>query len=285
MDYPPLFHAADSASRTGQAWYTRLTEADLVLVLIAAFAIGIGSIGSSIWRQAMALTAAICLASAVILRWVNRARRPDRNWFDARAVAESVKTAAWRYAMRAEPFEGGDSTSSERFVAELQEIMAARPDLRLEPSNAPGGQVTSSMREVRSKPFEERKLLYIKDRVSDQVAWYARRSRVHRRRAQLWFVVGLSGELLAVLFAIIRVVDLSAINLVGFLTALAASATAFAQLHRNDEVGRSYGLASQELSSIQTLIEDCNEAAFDALVRNAEGAISREHTMWIAKRN
>src|SRR5690606_15189811 len=37
-------------------------------------------------------------------------QKPDRIWYNARAVAESVKTLTWRYMMRAEPFQATEET-------------------------------------------------------------------------------------------------------------------------------------------------------------------------------
>ncbi len=70
-----------------------------------------------------------------------------------------------------------------------------------------------------------------------------------------------------------------------FLVAVAAAFTAWAQIGRHDELRTSYALACQELLTIKSLAanvttqEDLNNIVFDG-----EGAISREHTMWIAKR-
>jgi hypothetical protein len=73
--------------------------------------------------------------------------------------------------------------------------------------------------------------------------------------------------------------------LVGPLLALAAAFTAWTQLERNDELRQSYALANQELLSIKALAGTVDtEEGLAKLVSNGEGAISREHTMWIAKR-
>jgi SMODS and SLOG-associating 2TM effector domain 1 len=73
--------------------------------------------------------------------------------------------------------------------------------------------------------------------------------------------------------------------LVGPLLALAAAFTAWTQLGRNDELSQSYALANQELLSIKALPGTVDtEQELVKVVRDGEGAISREHTMWIAKR-
>lgn len=66
---------------------------------------------------------------------------------------------------------------------------------------------------------------------------------------------------------------------------MAAAFTAWTQLGRNDELRLSYAIANQELLSIKALAAVVDsEQELAKLVRDGEGAISREHTMWIAKR-
>ena len=80
--------------------------------------------------------------------------------------------------------------------------------------------------------------------------------------------------------------DLARFNLLGLLAAIATAATAISQLNRHDELSKSYGLAFQELSLIDGLAERVEgEANLKKVVEDAESAISREHTMWIAKVN
>jgi hypothetical protein len=285
VEYPALFAAADAAALAGERWYARLVEIDLSLVMATALIAGIGSAVQPSWRQILAVIAVIVIGTAVILRWVNRALRRDKVWFDGRSVAESVKTASWRYMMRAAPFDINANDADGRLVSELEEILRARKDLPLDPAKSTGPQITPPMREVRKMTFDSRKAFYLERRLADQVQWYSGRASLHRSRARWWFGVGLGAEIVALIWALVRVIWTDAANLIGFFTSLAAAATAFAQLQRNDELARSYTLAAQELQLIRSLMEGANiEARFLELIENSEGAISREHTMWMAKR-
>ena len=286
VEYPALFAAADAASVSGQRWYARLVELDLGLILVAALAGGLSSMGPNNWRQLCAVVAAITVGTAAILRWVNRAMRRDKTWFDGRTVAESVKTASWRYMMRVDRFAGDDGAAEKDFVDELKDILKARSELTLDVSKSVDSQITPGMQRVRALAFDARKSFYIENRVQNQVSWYSGRAALHRRRATTWFLVGIGAEVIAVVLAVIRAVKPETVNLIGFLTSLAAGATAFGQLQRNDELTRSYALAAQELLLIKSLLSSCNdESDFEELVKSSEGAISREHTMWIAKRS
>jgi hypothetical protein len=60
---------------------------------------------------------------------------------------------------------------------------------------------------------------------------------------------------------------------------------AWTRFRRHDELSKSYSLAAQELAFLRAEVEDAtHERAFRKAVDATESAISREHTMWMAKR-
>ncbi len=213
VEYPALFVAADAAALTGERWYARLIEIDLSLVTATALIAGIGSVVQPSWRQIFAGTVVIVIGTAVILRWVNRALRRDTAWFDGRSVAESVKTASWRYMMRVAPFDQDANDADGRLVSELEEILHARKDLPLDPAKSTGPQITPAMREVRKVAFDGRKAFYLERRLADQVRWYSDRASLHRSRAKLWFGVGLGAEVITLIWALVRVIRTDTVNL------------------------------------------------------------------------
>jgi SMODS and SLOG-associating 2TM effector domain 3/SMODS and SLOG-associating 2TM effector domain 1 len=284
IEYPALLHAAEGASAAGQRWYNRLIKADLSLIVIGALVGALSSVGPTAWEQKTALVSALIIGTGAVMRWVNRSRRPDRDWFDGRAVAETLKNSSWRYMMRADPYAGSDKEADTQYIADLREVLHAGRDVPVVGVHGESGQITDAMRRIREEPFDGRRAVYLQNRVKDQIGWYSARAASHRRHASIYFAVGLGGELAAIAWAIFRVTAPNELNLIGVFTSLAAAATALNQLHHHDELGRSYALAAQELSAIFTLLQTCEEQQFTELVREAEGAISREHTMWIAKR-
>jgi hypothetical protein len=75
------------------------------------------------------------------------------------------------------------------------------------------------------------------------------------------------------------------VDLISVLAAVSAAATAWTQLGRHDELAKSYGLAAHELMVLHSRLELADsEEAFRQGVEETESAISREHTMWMAKR-
>ena len=67
---------------------------------------------------------------------------------------------------------------------------------------------------------------------------------------------------------------------------MAAAFVAWLQLKRHQELANSYALAAQELSFIAEQIQRVETAGeFSKFVSDAENAISREHTLWAARRD
>lgn len=288
-DYPSLYRAAGRASGGGQRTYKRLVGTDLSLAVLAAALGTIWVLFPAQYGTTFALAAAAILVTIIIAKLVGRQRRDDKDWFDGRAVAESVKTLTWRYVMRVAPFDD-DATCDDEFARELDAIRKARSDLQLRVDAARLGtaeQITQRMRDIRELPTEQRRGLYVEERLDEQARWYGGKSHDNRVLAEAFFWTSLAAQLVALVFAIGRVASPGAeLSLVGPLVAFAAAITAWTQLGRHDELSKSYALANQELLTIKSLADSLKaEEGLVDLVRDGEGAISREHTMWVAKRS
>jgi hypothetical protein len=285
--YPALYQAASDASRGGQNTYKRLVQADLALIVAGALLGALAFLVPTSYAAYFAAVAAIVLLGSVVDKFVAKQRSDDKEWFDGRAVAESVKSLTWRYMMRLEPFEN-DDTSDQKFIDELDAIRGARSGLQYRVSSQDDNaeQITPHMREVRQMSVEDGRDLYVKERLEDEAKWYAGKSEDNRRLANRLFWAAIAAQFVALALAVWQVASPSAgLSLVGPLLALAAAFTAWTQLERNDELRQSYALAYQELLSIKALASAVdNEQELAKLVSDGEGAISREHTMWIAKR-
>jgi hypothetical protein len=286
--YPALFRSADGASIAGQRSYIRFVRIELLLVLFGAALGCLAAINQGV-EAILPVFASLSFFAAVILKFASRDRRYDKQWFDGRAVAETVKTTAWRFMMRVPPFDD-DAAADEAFASRLQDALEAREDLHATMAGKTGAgsirQISDEMRETRRTSLRGRRDRYRRQRLRNQMDWYLRKSQFHRRRASQYFAASLVTEIAALVVAGLALVlpDLARLNLLALLAAVATTATAISQLNRHDELSKSYGLASQELSLIDGLAERADtEAELSAAVDRAEGAISREHTMWIAK--
>src|SRR5215213_7127557 len=174
-DYPALYRAADAASRRARMAHTRLVGAELIL-LVAAAAIGAGQSllpgAATGWERALP---AGLLVAALIAKLANRLQRFDEHWFDGRAVAETVKSATWRYVMGVRPYDA-EGTQPDVVLGEaLRETLAARPALAAHLHRLRTGDrqvVTERMHQIRHISPQERRGFYRTARVDDQEAWY-----------------------------------------------------------------------------------------------------------------
>ena len=116
-DFPPLYQAADLASTVAQRKFLWALGANLALLVVAA----IMSV-ANILTSTFALMQMAPLIGTLGLAIYLAVERPERIWYGARALAESVKTISWRYMMRAEPFDRDDDTDRVHFRQTLTEI-------------------------------------------------------------------------------------------------------------------------------------------------------------------
>lgn len=108
VEYPPMYRAADETSVSKQRSYFHSVKIELhLLVAVAA----VSALPWSAWLDATgrkygAVIALVLLGGALACRIVRGALKLEESWFKARALAESVKVEAWRFMMKAEPYQG-----------------------------------------------------------------------------------------------------------------------------------------------------------------------------------
>jgi hypothetical protein len=287
---PALFWAADEASLRAQRLHLRLLRADLAGLVIGAILTSFTVAPAGIAR-ALAVLGATMLTGSLVLTVILMARRGEHRWYGARFVAESVKTMSWRYMMAAEPYPSSlpEADADGRFLHDLADILAQTGPLGIHigGAGATDGQITDGMRELRRMTLDERRAAYRTFRIADQRSWYAGRSRANDASAQKMLALVIATQLGAVLCAVLLVaVPSLAFNAAGVLSAAAAACLAWLQARRHQELSQSYGVAAHELGLIAEHERHvAGETRFAEFVTDAESAISREHTLWIARRD
>lgn len=283
----PLAEAASQDSMAAQRRYMTATAAHLTCLVLAAL-FGALTIRPEPAGIDLAGAGAVgFFASAALLSAFLFGTRPDRQWYDGRAAAESMKTLAWKYSVGGSPFEvnaGEEAGLDSLFVERTKEIIRA-----LKYAKPSGGraepQITDAMRRVRSQPLESRRAQYREARIGSQQKWYAKKAEWNNRRATAWRVVVLTVEVAGVFLGLLKVTGAVEIDLLGVAAALATALGAWLQAKQHEELGRAYAVASQELGAILSLVDSKqSEADWAAFVDQSEEAISREHTLWRASR-
>ncbi len=278
-DLPGFFHDADEASRRGQRQTLLLSRVRLISAVVAAiggaFKWKIGG-GYDVWAF-VALAGFFVALFAEILLW---ATHPEQKWNAGRAVAEQIKSLVWRYAVGGAPFTGaGAKQSLQLMIAEVVSEMGKK--LPLASTNPAGAE---RREQLRAKPFADRRDTYREERVKAQLDWYRARARTNEFRANLWRMLLIAGEFVAILFAGARVMGAWDVDMSGVMAAAVAGGAAWLGLKQHENLFLGYAAAASDLALIYERLGDADEADWPAAVAEAEGAISKEHTAWLASR-
>lgn len=222
--------------------------------------------------------------SALFCEIVSATTKSEQIWYEGRAVAESVKTLAWRYSVCADPF---PQSMSDREAEELlrSRILSVTDELsaRIVFNNS-NAVITDKMIALRKSRFSERRDAYINGRTTDQRNWYANKAEFNRLRAQIWRITLVTFEALALALACSRIVGGWTIDFAGLLAAIIAASTAWVAVKQFSSLTSAYSLAANELGIQESRLNSVGEDDWPLVAADAEEAISREHTTWLASR-
>jgi hypothetical protein len=285
-DFPQLFVAADRASRSGEKMHRRGTRARLILVVSAA-ACGIGElrVGSG-HTDLLGLLTLILFILALLLEGVLWKQRPERDWYDGRALAESVKTLAWKFAVGGDPFPISmpEHEATVSFTELLDELRTPYHGLRLSP--VIGEAVTPWMSELRRSASPVRRQRYIADRVEDQQRWYSDKAMQNTRLAGIWRIVLVSLEFLGAAAALVESLTSLGLDFAPTLAAAVGAVAAWLEARQHEQISRAYSTTVTDLGNALTKLKTVpDEQDWAREMNDTEDAISREHTLWRASRS
>jgi hypothetical protein len=287
-DLPGVYQTANGESIASQRWYLRLTKGRLSFVILAAACGAWAAVVNTPegLQKSLAAAAVACFFLALSAEILLLTRSPEDVWYHGRAVAESSKTLAWRYAMRADPFAASEDVDEvdRRMKERLQELLSESPIANELPPIV-GDPITVAMRGLRESTLEDRKRAYLHGRVDEQKSWYAKKAEFNNRRASAWRFALIAFELAGALWALLVLTDVTKLALDGVLASMVAGAGAWLEVKQFDNLSQAYGLTATELTFALSDGESvADEAGWATYVNSAEQAISREHTMWLARR-
>jgi hypothetical protein len=147
-------------------------------------------------------------------------------------------------------------------------------------------QITNAMRTLRSQSWDQRLALYLRERVNDQREWYTGKARTSEVSESISFWLILGTQLLSIIalgaFAVWSSIHF---NIATVFTATTAALLAWLQVKRYQETAQSYMVTAHELGFIAAASRHINsEQSLSTFVADAENAMSREHTLWAARR-
>ena len=163
-DLPNLYRSASvAASEAQKSFFRALGWSFFLLVVVTTLsAINWPSSGFAL-MQAIALLVSLTLTAYLSFK------QPQRKWYAARALAESVKTVTWRFMMRAEPYGGTIEVASGHLVENLRKILADNNVLRDIVTVTHGAEITPKMSEVRRLSLVHRRNVYDVLRIGNQL--------------------------------------------------------------------------------------------------------------------
>lgn len=284
--YPALYDSADESSNDAQWNYLILIRLQYGFLITAAAA----SLWFDFFRISLIIYIIALLLSTFCLLYMS-VKKPEKDWYGCRALSESIKTAAWRYMMRAEPFENAAHIKEvhRKFSEFLKDILDSNGYVRDSISKHPKGgrQITERMDEVRRLDFENRKSTYITQRIEEQREWYLKKVMENRSRFRQWVSVCVFLQGLALILAIVRIQYPEGIEIwpTEPVLVMASAVIGWIQIKKFNELASAYSLTAHEIGIIHARIEHITEDEFSDFVNEAERAFSREHTQWIARQN
>jgi SMODS and SLOG-associating 2TM effector domain 3/SMODS and SLOG-associating 2TM effector domain 1 len=258
-------------------------RASLIGVVVAA---GFGAVslqsGSVEWAGVVSSAAfGVSAACTAWLLW----GKPEKEWYDSRAVAESAKTLSWQYAVAGGEFgrEAKDGVVRSRFLSRLEDILEEVKRLGL--SSGEGSQLSPRMEALRRSNFAERRSTYTQHRIRQQRSWYAGKATWNEKRRRIWTAVTIVLLAAGLIAGLARAFYGLELDLLGPLAAAASSAMAWARSKDYAELAAAYSVTTHELGVVEAEAASIkDEKMWASFVERAERAISREHTLWKARR-
>jgi len=171
-----------------------------------------------------------------------------------------------------------------RFLARLKEILDELEQSELPTAPVAADDITTKMTALRLADLATRKDAYEHDRINDQLRWYNSRAGGHAKKAKTWFIVTVGASVLGIVAAGIKFVGVWDVDMLGVFGAVASAAIAWNQLNQHRNQVSAYTLTAQDLRLIRAQIAIVDDAQWPTFVSDSEDAISREHTLWLARR-
>ena len=281
-DLPGFWRCADNTSIKAQKTVLLLVKLRFFGLIFAALLGVIASVTS--WKF-ISILISVCFLMVLLVEALEILLQPNQNWYSGRALAESAKTLAWRFAVCGAPFDKDLSLSEakELLRERIDEVSKEASDKIIIDSDHPI--VTEAMVKLRQSSFEERKKAYTSQRLESQYVWYTNKAKWNQKRATYWKIILITGEFLATGIAGSQYIGLIPINIAGLLSTIVGCASTWIAVKEFSNLASAYSITASELAILKSKVEDITDPDKWAIeVDDAEEAISREHTLWLASR-
>lgn len=280
---PALYESANKIAKDSQAVFCWLFGINLVLLTIAV-ALSVFYISSVIYIYFQIFVLFASLGITLLLGY----QLPEKTWYGGRALAESTKTMALRFMMKAEPFNIDETKSSDLFLQNLKELIKDNKEITSKSVASLGAQeITDEMKSVRASNMTERKKYYLNNRIIDQFNWYKSKSAFNQKRSKQFFFLIILATSFAIASSILRISNPTTEQWpTDIFIGIASALLGWNQAKKFRELSASYAQTAYEISLIKAQASQIRtEKEFSTFVGDAENAFSREHVQWLARRD
>lgn len=284
FDFPAIYQEADSISNKTQKCYLLVLKLYLTILIVASI---LFTYFNNVWEVKIvnAILSLIILALSFVFFFYDF----QGIWYNARAVAESIKTSCWRFAIKAEPYNVEDEQADELLLNTMKHIVDMNHDFQkhITACFSCNEELPDSLTKIRLLPVEKRRDFYHNYRVLDQRNWYKNKSEYNNKKSKLFFALLVLLSLVISIFLFFSLSETNSFNYpVEILLSLLSIIFTWVQTKKYKELNKSYALASYEIGFISSQKNKItSEEQLSKYVDNSENAFSREHTQWIARKD
>lgn len=284
-DYPSVYTAADIASVKAQKNYLIFIKLDLISMIIAAF-LGLLNFQNTNSKQSINLGTAILFGLALLFSAILKIFRFEKTWYGGRAVAESVKSLTWKYMIQAKPFQNMTQEKADlKFLELLSEISAEKKELSYNFDVNTKAMISQKMKDIRKLDIDIRLKLYIDKRVNAQRDWYSSKAKNNKSDGVIYSTLILILQFIMFCLSVYLIKEPTLINFNPVISSMVISFFTWMQIKKFQELSQAYSLTANELGlAVEKSIIVNDDKSLSSFVESTESAISREHTMWTARR-
>jgi hypothetical protein len=119
--------------------------------------------------------------------------------------------------------------------------------------------------------------------VQEQRAWYSSKAKWNQQRMARSNLILLAVAIIGTVIAASRALGLSPLDLLGLVATVMVTIFTLVRLNQHETLARAYHVTAMELTTISQHLDSVqSEDEWSRFVAEAEQAISREHTLWLA---
>lgn len=117
IDYPHLYEITNERSAKNQKYFLNGIRAEYALLIFIA-------VNSSLSYMEKYSVNLVLFVLLIMLLLVRNIINFEQKWYKYRAVTESIKTTTWKFAMKAEPFNGSEEINdAKQYIGYIRNII------------------------------------------------------------------------------------------------------------------------------------------------------------------